>query len=155
MSLEWPDGIRFRRRYRNLELARNMLKRIDGAMVTRQWEALRNELTRKKNKPEAPKAEVITFARLAEEFKSYITGQKSGSDWPKIQCWLVDGMTEFFEADTPIGGITVRKGEEFITYRRNEDEAKNCTINKDLSVSALCLVKPRTGHIFQKVLSLA
>ena len=43
-------------------------------------------------------------------------------------------MTEFFGADTPIREITLRKGEEFIAYRQNEDEAKNCTINKDLSV---------------------
>ena len=65
VSLQWPDGIRFRRRYRNLELAHQILKRIDGAIVTCQWEALRNELTRKKGKPEAPKPEVITFGRLA------------------------------------------------------------------------------------------
>src|SRR5262245_44207920 len=45
VSIEWPDGERFRRRHPNLKLAEHRLDRIRGAVVSGTWKELRDELT--------------------------------------------------------------------------------------------------------------
>ena len=135
VSKSWPDGERFRRRCPNLATARNLLARINGAIVTGQWEALRDELTLKKtNEPEIQSATaVLTFGSLVREFKTFIKGQKSLSDWPTIQGYIANGMVEFFGSDTPVTDITLQRCEEYIADRRG-DEIRACTVNKELSV---------------------
>src|SRR5215470_157424 len=44
VSKQWPDGSRFRRRLPNIALARTLLARINGAIVTGTWKELRKEL---------------------------------------------------------------------------------------------------------------
>ncbi len=44
VSIQWPDGERFRRRSANLTLARDLLARINGAIVSGTWNELRKEL---------------------------------------------------------------------------------------------------------------
>jgi integrase len=45
VSLQWPDGERFRRRCANLAQARTLLARINGATATGNWKPLRKELS--------------------------------------------------------------------------------------------------------------
>jgi hypothetical protein len=40
-SKYWPDGSRFRRRYSNKTLAKNVLSRIEGAIAMGTWKELR------------------------------------------------------------------------------------------------------------------
>src|SRR5438132_1449164 len=75
VSKLWPDGERFRKRCPNLQLARQLLARINGAIVMGQWEAVRDELTPQKQQqaetPVGADAETVTFGRLADEFKHF------------------------------------------------------------------------------------
>jgi hypothetical protein len=137
VSREWPDGDRLRRRCPNLQLARQLLQRINGAIFSGQWQALREELNNdlKKKKEESQPVEApVTFSRLVKEFKTSVISRGSTSDWPTIQGYMADAMTEFFGADTPLVDITSRRVEEFIGERRKEVRA--CTVNKPLSASA-------------------
>ncbi len=43
-SKYWPDGTRFRRRFSNKTLAKNVLRRIEGAIAMGIWKELRKEL---------------------------------------------------------------------------------------------------------------
>src|SRR2546422_9184488 len=44
-SKYWPDGTRFRRRFSNKTLAKNVLGRIEGAIAMGTWKELRKELS--------------------------------------------------------------------------------------------------------------
>src|SRR5579862_8474019 len=44
-SKYWPDGDRFRRRFSNKTLAKNVLDRITGAIATGTWRDLKKEMT--------------------------------------------------------------------------------------------------------------
>lgn len=135
VSLQWPDGKRFRARCANLELAKKLLARINGAIVCGTWEALRNEL--KPSKQEKQQPELIsaakTFGQVVTEFKKYAL-DNSLTGWGRIQGYLAEGMVEFFEEDTLLTDINQKRIEEFKTFRANEDKARPCTVNKDLAV---------------------
>jgi integrase len=135
VSLEWPDGKRFRARCANRELAKQLLARINGAIVCGTWEALRNELRppREQKQQPAPVPAGKTFGQLVTEFKKYAL-DNSFTGWGRIQGYLADGMVEFFDADTLITQINQKRTEEFKVFRVNEDDARPCTVNKDLAV---------------------
>ena len=44
-SKYWPDGTRFRRRFTNKTLAKNVLARIEGTIAMGTWQELKKELT--------------------------------------------------------------------------------------------------------------
>lgn len=48
VSKYWPDGSRFRRRYSNKTLAKNVLSRVEGAIAMGTWKELRKELAGEK-----------------------------------------------------------------------------------------------------------
>lgn len=64
VSRQWPDRTRFRRRLPNLTLARDLLARINGAIVSGTWQALRAELKELPKAPEKP----MTMTDLAERY---------------------------------------------------------------------------------------
>lgn len=136
VSREWPDGTRFRARCANLELAKKLLARINGAIVCGTWEALRDELRPQKEQKPVPEVATKwqrTFGQLVTEFKKYAL-DNSLTGWGRIQGYLADGMIEFFEEDTLLTDINQKRIEEYKTFRMHEDEARPCTANKDLAV---------------------
>jgi hypothetical protein len=136
VSKSWPDGQRFRTRCPNLVTARQLLARINASIAEGRWEDFRFELKPPKERhPEQqqPVASPVTFGRLVSEFKKYVVAN-SLSDWGNIQGYLADSMLNFFEPDTPLIDIPQRWIEEYKAWRKNEDDARACTINKDLAV---------------------
>ena len=59
-SKYWPDGTRFRRRFSNKILAKNVLGRIEGAIAMGTWKELRKELSGE----EAPDYTIRQFAEV-------------------------------------------------------------------------------------------
>jgi integrase len=66
VSKSWPDGERFRRRCPNLMLARNLLARINGAIVAGTWKELRKELTEPAPKEAAEESKGMTIDELSD-----------------------------------------------------------------------------------------
>jgi hypothetical protein len=63
-SRYWPDGTRFRRRYRNKTLAKRLLDRIEGAIAMGTWPELKRELT----EPVPEQEEEITIREFADTY---------------------------------------------------------------------------------------
>jgi len=62
-SKYWPDGTRFRRRFTNKTLAKNVLTRIEGAIAMGTWQQLKKELTEPPPEP-PPNFTVREFADI-------------------------------------------------------------------------------------------
>src|SRR5205809_7440348 len=61
-SKYWPDGTRFRRRFTNKTLAKNVLTRIEGAIAMGTWQELKKEMT--EPPPEPPQDFMCGSSRI-------------------------------------------------------------------------------------------
>ena len=122
VSKYWPDGDRFRRRCANLTAARNLLKRINGAIVEGRWRELRDELTEKPKK-------ALTVGELADIYlREYC---ESYNKRPDFKVHALKPVRRIL-GSVRLQDLRRADGYDFIEER--SEEVAPATVNRSVSV---------------------
>jgi integrase len=128
VSIQWPDGVRFRRRSPNLAVARNLLARITAAIAIGTWKALRQELTETPEKPSPPEPD-LTIRDLADIYmEKYCKVHNTRPDFKEETLEVIKNIL----GDVPVKHFRRVDAMHFVEERSKQ--VSGATVNRGIAV---------------------
>jgi hypothetical protein len=125
VSKLWPDGERFRRRCPNLVLARNLLARINGAIVAGTWKELRKELMETPEKLETG----LTIREFADVYlEEYCKVRNTRPDFKEETLEVIKDII----GDVPLKDF--QRSNAFYFEQVRNQQVSGATVNRGIAV---------------------